>query len=496
MSISVSMSSEAIAAQMASSLGFTEMDVADISRMLELKHSLLPVFQVSVAFLVLAWFAVSLRVYARAFVLRSLHWDDWLMLLTLCVFTACCSCLIAIESIERSDAARRALSNGLKAQFGLIDTLFGVSYMKKSDTHGHMLTGSLAHLGVYVSLHRHDSCTQARSCHLLSPHHTRKLLLATKSYIRRDWDLHNLWPGFHIYCCLPVWQSCQLLSARSQESMHVGHNITALVSIFNFRHHFDQTNCDRYYAAGGMNALTDWIFSLLPVTVIWSAAIPRSTKISAGCLLGLGSLASIASLIRLAFIPGIQASPTFLQNASSIACWSIVEPGLGIIAASLAALRPLFRHCFPGKQHVILPTTHRGGKPITSPGTFVSRMSFEDTINPYGIQLGCVTTIVGNADETELRTIDRKAKKPLSSIHETSRHSRAASAMSDVSRVDSGPKMERRSSLRSLMRHERHQLPPPAIKQAHIQNGRVVMSRNVTIEQELSVSHSHPSSPV
>jgi ABC-type bacteriocin/lantibiotic exporter with double-glycine peptidase domain len=123
MSISVSMSSEATAAQMASSLGFTEMDVADISRMLELKHSLLPVFQVSVAFLVLAWFAVSLRVYA-------LHWDDWLMLLTLCVFSACCSCLIAIETIERSDAARRALLNGLKAQFGLIDTLFGVSYIK------------------------------------------------------------------------------------------------------------------------------------------------------------------------------------------------------------------------------------------------------------------------------------------------------------------------------------------------------------------------------
>jgi hypothetical protein len=489
------MSSEAIAAQMASSLGFAEMDVADISRMLELKHSLLPVFQVSVAFLVLAWFAVSLRVYARAFVLRSLHWDDWLMLLTLCVFTACCSCLIAIESIERSDAARKALSNGLKAQFGLIDTLFGVSFIGKSGIDGHMLTGSSAHLRLHVSLYRHDSHSQARSCHLLSSHHTRKLLLATKSHIHRDRDLHNLWPGFYLHCRLPVWQSDRLLPAGSQKSMHVGHDITALVSAFNSQHHLNHTNSSRYYAAGGMNALTDWLFSLLPVTVIWSAAIPRSTKISAGCLLGLGSLASIASLIRLAYIPGIQASPTFLQNSSSIACWSIVEPGLGIIAASLAALRPLFRHCFPGKQHVILPTTHRG-KPITSPNTFVSRMSFEDTINPYGIQLGCVTTIVGNADETELRTIDRKAKKPLSSIHETSRHSRAASAMSDVSRVDSGPKMERRSSLRSLMRHERHQLPPPAIKQAHIQNGRVVMSRNVTIEKELSVSHSQPSSPV
>ncbi|KAI4852568.1 hypothetical protein E4T44_01404 [Aureobasidium sp. EXF-8845] len=455
------MSSEAIAAQMTSSLGFTDMDVADVSRMLELKHSLLPVFQVSVAFLVLAWFAVSLRVCARAFVLRSLHWDDWLMLLTLCVFTACCSCLIAIESIERSNTARRALLNGLKAQFGLIDTIFGLI---------------LGFMSLYIVT-------------------TVILKLALAIFFLRiipenfSWQRKTIYIATGIYTTyglaftfIVVFQCGNPSNFFLQEARKACMSDTILQPL--------------YYTAGGMNALTDWIFSLLPVTVIWSAAIPRSTKISAGCLLGLGSLASIASLIRLAFIPGIQASPTFLQNASSIACWSIVEPGLGIIAASLAALRPLFRHCFPGKQHTILPTTHKGGKPITSPNTFVSRMSFEDTINPYGIQLGCVTTIVGNADETELRNIDRKAKKPLSSICETPRHSRAASAMSDVSRVDSGPKMERRSSLRSLMRHERHQLPPPAIKQAHIQNGRVVMSRNVTIEKELSVSHSQPSSPV
>jgi len=279
--------------------------------------------------------------------------------------------------------------------------------------------------------------------------------------------------------------------------VHVGHYTTALVSTCRYQDHLNVSNRDRYYAAGGMNALTDWLFSLLPVTVIWSAAIPKSTKISAGCLLGLGSLASIASLIRLAYIPGIEARPTFLEHSVSIACWSIVEPGLGIVAASLATLRPLFRHCFPSKQHTMLPTTHRG-KPITSPRTYVSRMSFEDKINPYGVQLGYVTTIVGNADETELRTIDRdrKAKKALSSVQETSRHSRAPSAMSDVSRIDSGTRLEKRSSLRSLVRHDRHQLPQPAIKQAYIQNGRVVMSRDIQIERELSVTCSHPSSPV
>ncbi|KEQ93701.1 hypothetical protein AUEXF2481DRAFT_30790 [Aureobasidium subglaciale EXF-2481] len=450
---------------MAASLGVTDMDVAEISRMLELRHTLLPMFQVSVAFLILTWTAVSLRVYVRASILRSFHWDDWLILLTLCVFSACCACLIAIEDIERSSTASEALSNGFAAQFDLVDKIFGLI---------------MGFMSLYIVT-------------------TVVLKLALAIFFLRIIPEDFAWQRKTIYLATGIYTTYGLVFAfivifqcGNPANFFVQEARKACVS--------DDILQPLYYTAGGMNALTDWMFSLLPVTVIWSAAIPRSTKISAGCLLGLGSLASIASLIRLAYIPGIEASPTFLEHAVNIASWSVVEPGLGIVAASLATLRPLFRHCFPGKQHTVLPTTHRG-KPVTyTPGTFVSRMSFEDKINPYGdLQLGCVTTIVGNSDGTELRTIDRKAKNVLSSIQEKSMHSRAPSVMSEVSRVDSGvTKLGRASSLRSLMRHERYQFPrpPSAMKKAYIQNGRVVMSRDIKIEQELYVSHSQPSSPV
>ncbi|KAG9671105.1 hypothetical protein KCU99_g8323, partial [Aureobasidium melanogenum] len=447
---------------MATSLGVTDMDIAEISRMLTLKHTLLPMFQVSVAFLVLAWIAVSLRVYVRAWVLRSFHWDDWLILLTLCVFTACCSCLIAIEDIERSGTARTALANGLEAQFGLIDKIFGLI---------------MGFMSLYIVT-------------------TVVLKLALAIFFLRiipenfSWQRKTIYIATGIYTTygivftfIVIFQCGNPASFFMQEVRKACMSDTILQPL--------------YYTAGGMNALTDWLFSLLPATVIWSAAIPRSMKISAACLLGLGSLASIASLIRLAYIPGIEASPTFLEHSVNIASWSIVEPGLGIVAASLATLRPLFRYCFPGKQHTVLPTTHRG-KPITyTPGTYVSRMSFEERINPYGdLQLGCVTTIIGNSDETELRTIDRKGKKARSSVQELSRHSRAPSAMSDVSRVDSAVKLERLSSSRSVMRQERYQPPQPVVKKAYIQNGRVIMSRDIRIEEELSVSNLEPSTPV
>ncbi|CAD0106103.1 unnamed protein product [Aureobasidium uvarum] len=466
------MSSEANASKIAASLGVTNMDVAEISRMLELEHTLLPMFQVSVAFLVLAWIAVTLRVYVRAFLLRSFHWDDWLILLTLCVFTSCCMCLIAIENIEKSDAASTALTQGLKAQFGLIDTIFGLI---------------MGFMSLYIVT-------------------TVILKLALAIFFLRIIPDNFSWQRKVIYISTAIYTTYGL-AFTFIVIFQCGNPNNFFIQEARKQCMSDTILQPLYYAAGGMNALTDWLFSLLPVTVIWSAAIPRSTKISAGCLLGLGSLASIASLVRLAYIPGIEASPTFLEHAVNIASWSIVEPGLGIVAASLATLRPLFRYCFPGRQHTVLPTTHRG-RPITyTPGTYVSRMSFEDKMNQYGdARLGFVTTIVGNSDETELRTIDRKTKKTISSVNEISRqstrhstrHSRAPSAMSDVSRIDSGTKLERPSSLKSLMRQERYQYPQPAIKKAYIQNGRVVMSKDIKIEQELSVLHSHspPSSPV
>jgi hypothetical protein len=119
---------QAAATRLAAAMGVTDMNVAEIARMLELKYILWPMFQVSVVFLILAWFAVSLRVYARAVVLKSVFgWDDWLMVVTLIVFSTCCACLIAIEQIEMSHAASQALENGLAYQLPLMNRIYHVS---------------------------------------------------------------------------------------------------------------------------------------------------------------------------------------------------------------------------------------------------------------------------------------------------------------------------------------------------------------------------------
>lgn len=52
-------------------------------------------------------------------------------------------------------------------------------------------------------------------------------------------------------------------------------------------------------------------------------------------------------MVRLDYVPRLAAATeTFFMDANLIAIWSAVEPGLGIIASSLATLRPLFRGLF------------------------------------------------------------------------------------------------------------------------------------------------------
>lgn len=57
------------------------------------------VLAVALVFLVLAWITVGLRVYVRAFMLRSFALEDWLIVLTLV-------CVVMSDFLERADFIR------------------------------------------------------------------------------------------------------------------------------------------------------------------------------------------------------------------------------------------------------------------------------------------------------------------------------------------------------------------------------------------------------
>jgi len=105
------------------------------------------------------------------------------------------------------------------------------------------------------------------------------------------------------------------------------------------------------YEQGVVTTSTDWIFATLPVTILWRAKMDRRTKSVCAFVLSLGAFGSICSIVRFKYINGLSVSPDFFWNAANISIWSTIELGTGIVAGSLATLRPLFKRLFYSARH-------------------------------------------------------------------------------------------------------------------------------------------------
>ncbi|KAK9768997.1 hypothetical protein SCAR479_02241 [Seiridium cardinale] len=97
------------------------------------------------------------------------------------------------------------------------------------------------------------------------------------------------------------------------------------------------------YISFVISVVSDWILALLPVSIVWNAKMDRRSKISVSCVLALGSIASMATVVRIPYAKQLLSNPDYLYNFTDLAIWSTVEIGLGLTASSLATLKPLFR---------------------------------------------------------------------------------------------------------------------------------------------------------
>ncbi|PMD25802.1 hypothetical protein NA56DRAFT_529236, partial [Hyaloscypha hepaticicola] len=91
-----------------------------------------------------------------------------------------------------------------------------------------------------------------------------------------------------------------------------------------------------------VNILTDVLFASLPVTVVWNLQVNLRTKLSLLAILSLGYFACAASIIKTVIQVHVLSNPDMTFNDSYFV-WNSIELYIGILAASLPALRPLFR---------------------------------------------------------------------------------------------------------------------------------------------------------
>ncbi|KAG7285380.1 hypothetical protein NEMBOFW57_010007 [Staphylotrichum longicolle] len=97
------------------------------------------------------------------------------------------------------------------------------------------------------------------------------------------------------------------------------------------------------YASCVVNILTDIFFAVLPIPMLWNVQINARTRASLICIMGLGVFACAAGIVKAAFISNYGKTGDFLWDSANLTIWYSVECNVGIVAACLPCLKPLFK---------------------------------------------------------------------------------------------------------------------------------------------------------
>ncbi|PSK59442.1 hypothetical protein B9Z65_3766 [Elsinoe australis] len=101
------------------------------------------------------------------------------------------------------------------------------------------------------------------------------------------------------------------------------------------------------YVSCVLNMVTDWMFTLLPTTVIVRTTMARRTKFSVVGIMMLGGFASILSIIRIPLVAhSVFSGWAGFSNVTAFIMVSFWENVVGVMAVALAACRPLMRQIF------------------------------------------------------------------------------------------------------------------------------------------------------
>ncbi|KAK1846569.1 integral membrane family protein [Colletotrichum chrysophilum] len=86
------------------------------------------------------------------------------------------------------------------------------------------------------------------------------------------------------------------------------------------------------YSISVMTILSDWLYALIPIPLIWNVKMSKQAKATVIVILGLGIFASIATLIRLKFLAD-------LSDLSDILCRLSIQPRTWMRGASISRPR-------------------------------------------------------------------------------------------------------------------------------------------------------------
>ncbi|KAI0125635.1 GPCR, PTH11-type [Xylariales sp. AK1849] len=97
------------------------------------------------------------------------------------------------------------------------------------------------------------------------------------------------------------------------------------------------------YAWTAVGIITDWMCAIIPYFIVRNLQMSRRSKTTVIVILGLGAMASTATIVRAPYLQYYLVDKDRLYWNGHISIWCQIESGLGLIAACLPALRQLVR---------------------------------------------------------------------------------------------------------------------------------------------------------
>ncbi|CAO2652389.1 Nn.00g006720.m01.CDS01 [Neocucurbitaria sp. VM-36] len=256
-------------------------------------------FYLIITLIILSYITVGLRLWVRYRITKSPGWDDAAMVATLLLFTCYCSFILVITFRSRQ-----------RKLFNLEDIRVTLIYVQLGEIF-YILTTTLlkVSLGLFF------------------------LRILTKR-----------WQTFVFHVILGVSATYGLFyvfvaifqcgdPAKLADSLIGSKN--CLPSAFLLT---------TGYLYGVINVIADWTFVLIPISVLIDSDLDRQAKISVSVVMGLGAIGSVSSILRMVYLKGLFFGGGELTATSIKATiFATAEPGTGMIAASIAILRPLIR---------------------------------------------------------------------------------------------------------------------------------------------------------
>ncbi|THY55516.1 hypothetical protein D6C97_05407 [Aureobasidium pullulans] len=108
------------------------------------------------------------------------------------------------------------------------------------------------------------------------------------------------------------------------------------------------------YTHGAVSALSDWVFALLPILVLWKSSMPAKTKLGVTLLMVFAVCGSLCAVLRTIYTGSlhfdaryydVNHKPSYQHVTALVINMAVLEMGIGITAASVACLMPLCRRC-------------------------------------------------------------------------------------------------------------------------------------------------------